>query len=716
MASRPDERVLNAAGAAGPPRGQPSGGVILVSDRFEEGRSSGTVIGSDATDGSRRRGVDRERVIGIDHGALRIQPLLKTGWARCGIAYGPFERRNGRTFGVFMLNGHNTSQAEHLAEGLRLRLWRWALGTETMKPVSRMIGLVRGRQRRFLARRFWQWALTGTRFRHIHPLDENLALGWFPAEVPTDPLSQGDGFVMHALGPECGELRARVGSGLLRAVRGVQNVPIHYFVMLRERGAAYYAASIPGVPGFGAHGHMRPLAIDPFASEPTVYAGIHQSVLGQIGFRVDTRVYGAQVVDVTSLGQWYGSAQAADSLCGDGPLQATAADTGERWTILQGRFRRTRDGLVAEAPENAAVLFPAQPSGLLHLLVRMGDSREVSIGLMWRIQDEDNLWCLELDGNRCRLGVLQQGTWNWLPSTREHRLASNAVNSIQVSDDGENLRLYLNGDLLFGTTFSDDRLQDAIGIGIRLIGDVASISLDAFEAHARRIPIPEEFDLGECSLALGTRTILSDDFAESRDDLAGRLTPIGGQPWRRLIGRGCIRLDGTGTASVQATVDQPCPGRTAYAIDWPNLKFSDVSVTITPPGSQGGKRERSRAGLIFWQDADNYIIVSVWADHSYGMSISAFFQVDGVEEIYDAVWTNVGKRIQWGVPFELRVVFEGQRFLAYVNGEPVLYRALRDVYPDWDKHDICRVGIVSNWEWGNDTGSEFRSFVVRDHG
>jgi hypothetical protein len=687
---------------------------MLVTDRFEDERPSGTVIGSETTDGSRRGGIDRERVIGIDHGALRIQPLLKTGWARCGIAYGPFERRHGRTFGVFMLNGHNTSQAEHLAEGLRLRLWRWAVGTETMKPLSRMITLVRGRQRRFLARRFWQWALTGTRFRHIHALDENLALGWFPTEAPADPLSQGNGFVMHALGPECGELRARVGSGLLRAVRGVQNVPIHYFVVLRECGAAYYAASMPGVPGFGAHHHMRPLAIDPFASEPSVYAGIHQSVLGQIGFRVDTRIYGAQVVDVASFGHWYGSAHAADSLCGDGPLQATAADTGEHWTVLQGRFRRTRDGLVAETAENVASLFPAQPSGLIHLLVRTGATRDASVGLMWRIQDKDNLWCLDLDGNRCRIGVLQQGAWSWLPSTREHRLPANVMNSIQVSDDGESLRLYLNGDLLFGTTFSDDRLQDATGIGVHVTGDVTSVSLHSFEAHARSIPIPDEFELGERLFPFGSRTIASDEFAGVDGDLAGRLTPIGGQQWRRLIGRGCIRMDGIGTARVQGTVDQPCPGRTAYTIDWPTPNFADVAVTITPPGTRRGNRERSRAGLIFWQDADNYITLSVYVDDWYGISIAAFFQVDGVEELYDAVWTNVGKRIHWGVPFELRVVFDGQRFLAHVNGEPVLYRSLRDVYPDWDKLDICNVGIVANWEWGNDTGSEFRNFVARD--
>ena len=34
---------------------------------------------------------------------------------------------------------------------------------------------------------------------------------------------------------------------------------------------------------------MRPIAIDPFNSDALVYAGVHQCVLGQIGFRVDTR-------------------------------------------------------------------------------------------------------------------------------------------------------------------------------------------------------------------------------------------------------------------------------------------------------------------------------------------------------------------------------------------------------------------------------------------
>ena len=96
------------------------------------------------------------------------------------------------------------------------------------------------------------------------------------------------------------------------------------------------------------------------------------------------------------------------------------------------------------------------------------------------------------------------------------------------------------------------------------------------------------------------------------------------------------------------------------------------------------------------------------------MSIAAFFQWEGFEELYDAVWSNVGRRMHFGVPHDFRVTFEEELFQASIDGEPVLYRALSDVYPDWNKFLIRRVGIVANWEWGQDTGSVFQSFTAWD--
>jgi hypothetical protein len=59
------------------------------------------------------------------------------------------------------------------------------------------------------------------------------------------------------------------------------------------------------------------------------------------------------------------------------------------------------------------------------------------------------------------------------------------------------------------------------------------------------------------------------------------------------------------------------------------------------------------------------------------------------------------------------VVFDGVQYLVFVNDEPVLMRALTDVYPNFNRLTINRVGILANWEWGNDTGSVFNQFVAR---
>jgi hypothetical protein len=287
---------------------------------------------------------------------------------------------------------------------------------------------------------------------------------------------------------------------------------------------------------------------------------------------------------------------------------------------------------------------------------------------------------------------------------------------MQISDDGANFGLYLNGHLIYGTTLTENRLAEARGVGVGIENGSGSVTLRDFESHSRSVPVPVELSFDEIRFDAGMRVVVVDDFEGAVDELDGCLTTIGEHRWKRLIGSGRFVLDGSGEARVVGSVAEPCPGRTAYTIDWGSPDFADVEVSITPPGTERGKREMGRGGLIFWQDRDQYIALSVYVDDWYGTSIAAFFHVDGFEELYDAVWTNVGTRIHWGVPYHFRVIFDGERFIAYVNGEPVLYRALSDIYPDWRKLDINAVGLVANWEWGSDTGSKFKHFKARDAG
>jgi hypothetical protein len=488
---------------------------------------------------------------------------------------------------------------------------------------------------------------------------------------------------------------------------------MRYTVVLRERGAAYYASRVKGTAGVAGSSKMQLVAIDAFNSDDNLYAGVHQSVLGEIGFRVDTRVYGVQVAKIPELGAWYGSAHGADALTGKGPLGTFSAEVGGHWRLLEGKLNRTSRGTVGVSTSNAALLNLDSPSGLVHLVIDCDDKPVKGVALIWRALDEKNFWCFEVGSWHARLSIVEKGCWQHHPAVRERHLPPNTMSSLQVFDDGEGVRIYLNGRSIYGPTLYDERHQASTGVGIRIADAAGNVAVRSFEAHPREISIPLPVELEGPQLAEGGSVIVSDDFEGPPGDVEGRRTTQGGLRWSRSVGQGVIELTGRGSAKVRASAQQPCPGRTAYMIEWPSPEFADIEARITPAGERRGTKEKGRAGFIFWQDADNFLILSAWVEDWPAMSTSAFFKIGGFEELYDAVWTNVGNRMHWGEPHDFRVVFDGQRFLAHINQEPVLYRALTDVYPGCKELRINRVGMVANWEWGNDTGSTFHNFVGR---
>jgi hypothetical protein len=59
------------------------------------------------------------------------------------------------------------------------------------------------------------------------------------------------------------------------------------------------------------------------------------------------------------------------------------------------------------------------------------------------------------------------------------------------------------------------------------------------------------------------------------------------------------------------------------------------------------------------------------------------------------------------------VAFDSNRFVILLGGEPIMERALTDLYPADPPLSISQVGLATNWEWGDDTGSVFESFTAR---
>lgn len=702
--------------------GEPAGMVVEpderspeLADDFADDRGEGTVIGSSATSGQPRLGVDRENALSIDNGALRIAPLIEAGFGRAAITYGPFSRRAGLAFSVSVLNGHNTAQAGQLPETFRDRIALWLRGSGADPRWRRVVRwLSSGRVRRTV-RQFRWWRRTAKDAAPVPLLDENLSAGWFPVEVVPDPRREGSGFIMHALGPENGELWTGADGCRTRSLRGVQNLPLYLVGILRPEGMVYYASSIDGAPGIASHPRFSPVALERGVFAEELYLGIQQGVLGQIGWRMDTRVKGVRIAHVRGYESWWGGAHAADRLAGDGDLPGMPAEPGGAWRVVAGEVRRGPAGASSAATEALAILNPASPTGLVHAVVSPGAGDRARVGLVWRFLDERNHWRLEVGRRGYAVLLVVEGVRQTLAAADFPEFLGKRPRRLQVIDDGRYLTAFVDGEPVTDGSVEDTRLGGATGVGILLDAPSGEQgTMNSFEAHPRSIELPAALAMASPWYRKGVHLAVADDFAGPAEDLEGRPTPIGDRRWRRVIGRGIIETTGTGTARVRGSVQEPCPGRTAYCFDWVRTDFADLEVVITPPGTRRGEKERTMAGFILFQDQDNYVTLNTWRGDSYGgASISTFFKFGGFEDLYDAVWTNVGDRVSYGRPTRLRLCCDGERYLAFLNDEPVLYRGFRDVYPSVDRLRICKVGLLANWEFGNDTGSQFEQFRAR---
>jgi hypothetical protein len=681
--------------------------LVSVRDTFAETRAAGRVIGTRTADGALRYGSDAEGQIAIDHGALRFQPLATPGWGRQGIAYGPFKRVSGLVFAVAVTNGHNTSQGGKIPESIVRRMQRWALGPEIDPWPQRLVNWLRGPRLKSTLRQFYRWLRCSRELYRGPSFDDNLAVGWFTSAVPSNPVADGCAFVMHAAEGENGELRVRTGDHCLPATRGVQNLQIFYLVALRERGAIYYAAAMDGAHGVAAIPNMRPIAIDAFNDDDTLYAGVHQSALGQIGFRVDTRVQGVHVDRLPEFASPLATAHAGDNLTGEGALGA--APRGGNWKVLAGDVRQGATGVTSVGARNAiCVLDPGTRSGLIHTLVEL-DGTKGAAGLVWQAADAANYWMLRASHEECVLACVVDGKENQVAIDDRQQLVPGRAHALQVLIAEGRLSCYLDGRHIFADWLDNSALTDATGVGISL---GAGARLRAFEAHAFEVPLPDSIRFQPSWARRGDTVERTDDFART-GELAGSRCEVGDARWEKTLGRGSL-VCSNGAARVDATKAMPNPGRTFHTLPWVQPDFADLEVTITPPGTGRDQGEKCRCGLVFWQDDHNYLSFTAYLDDDYrGASLALFTKRHGFEELYDAIWTMVWDKITWGEPFRLRVAFDGSHFVMFIDDEPVLQRALSDIYPDDPPLRIERVGLAVNWEWGDDTGSRFQSFVAR---
>ena len=132
--------------------------------------------------------------------------------------------------------------------------------------------------------------------------DTNLAIGWIGAPLEERPLGAGHGFTVVAREAVNGDLCASVCGEAIPIIPELQNVGMSLVVVLRDRGALLCVDE--GMLG-GESGRLHPVAIDPAETPPQVLAAVHQSMSGQFGWTVDTRVRSTAVHDLPAATHWY---------------------------------------------------------------------------------------------------------------------------------------------------------------------------------------------------------------------------------------------------------------------------------------------------------------------------------------------------------------------------------------------------------------------------
>ncbi len=133
-------------------------------------------------------------------------------------------------------------------------------------------------------------------------------------------------------------------------------------------------------------------------------------------------------------------------------------------------------------------------------------------------------------------------------------------------------------------------------------------------------------------------------------------------------------------------------------------------MKATPPGTAYGQGHKSRFSVIFWQDSNNYLLFRYYVDdnqtNAAEIEMTSFVQGTGAVQRFINMTTDIFP----GVQRTIRASFNGDDFVCWLDGEPVLLGRHTDVNASFTPLTINAIGIGVGTQ---DTGTVARDFIAR---
>ena len=531
---------------------------------------------------------------------------------------------------------------------------------------------------------------------------DHISVGVWAEASPSDPTTGGYAIGIETNSTAGGRVRVNLNAGTtVRIFPSLKQVDIVTMVVLRSTGAMIYIGSQFGARNVGAVAYpaLRPIAFVPTGSDSPLYFGAWVKATA-------ARIYSAAAELQPDFASWYGTAQSADDLTGgSGSISGRTADIGGSWTLASGTI--TLDANGAKAGGAAVATLPsAAVCGLVKATIKTGASPGI-IYILFRAQDANNCLLVRLTSTVVALYRKESGTLTEYASTGAYHLAANSTHTVQIIDDGKTVRCFFDNNEFPGAGgIATTLFATETRVGVQMGTTASDTWLQDIEAHPLAVTIPADMRLTAPYETTGQTAVVTENFAGAAADLDGKTTTTGSLAWRKETGSGDIDLDGSGAALVDAAnLDDAF-----YTIPWTDTNFADLEVAHTPPGSGYGSGDNGFAGLLFWQDANNWLALRTYIDDAQvgAAEYELVVTIAGSGSVSRRV--NFGTEIQHGVAHTMRMVFDGDRFLAYFNGEPVISYSLLDLNASYSALTINRVGLYAA---STNTGSLLDDFVAK---